>query len=118
MNGAAGWRRCSRFLIPATFHSPPFSAASTAFVSASLCSSIFLPPCSISFALNGNSFSNGVRRAVIDQYLAEGIAIHYLFYPRSGPNTESFFKAEQVWCSADRRQDPIAFQPPYQHPSS
>src|SRR5439155_1629830 len=25
------------------------------------------------------------------------------FYPRSGPNTESFTKAEQVWCSADRR---------------
>lgn len=40
----------------------------------------------------------------IDQYNAEGIAIRYLFYPRSGPNTESFAKAEQVWCSADRKE--------------
>lgn len=39
----------------------------------------------------------------IDQYEAEGIAIRYMFYPRSGPNTESFSKAEQVWCSVDRK---------------
>lgn len=37
------------------------------------------------------------------QYNAEGIAIRYLFYPRSGPRTESFYKAEEVWCSADRQ---------------
>lgn len=39
----------------------------------------------------------------IDDYLARGITIRYLFYPRSGPNTESFRKAEAVWCSNDRK---------------
>jgi thiol:disulfide interchange protein DsbC len=36
-------------------------------------------------------------------YNAKGIAIRYVFYPRSGPDTESFRKAEAVWCSADRK---------------
>lgn len=31
-----------------------------------------------------------------------GIAVRYLMYPRSGPDTESWKKAEAVWCSADR----------------
>jgi thiol:disulfide interchange protein DsbC len=31
-----------------------------------------------------------------------GIKVRYLFYPRSGPNTESWEKAEQVWCSSNR----------------
>jgi len=31
-----------------------------------------------------------------------GIEVHYLFYPRTGPNTESWSKAEKVWCSGDR----------------
>ena len=35
-------------------------------------------------------------------YNAQGIAVHYLFWPRSGPNTESWTRAEAVWCSADR----------------
>jgi thiol:disulfide interchange protein DsbC len=39
----------------------------------------------------------------IGEYEASGIGIRYMFYPRSGPNTESFTKAEQVWCSADRK---------------
>ncbi|WKZ13625.1 MAG: DsbC family protein [Gammaproteobacteria bacterium] len=38
----------------------------------------------------------------IDQYLAQGIRVRYLFFPRSGPNTESWAKAEAVWCSPDR----------------
>lgn len=38
----------------------------------------------------------------IDQYLAQGIRVRYLFFPRSGPNTESWTKAEKVWCSEDR----------------
>lgn len=38
----------------------------------------------------------------MDQYLAQGIRVRYLFFPRSGPNTESWSKAETVWCSADR----------------
>jgi thiol:disulfide interchange protein DsbC len=32
-----------------------------------------------------------------------GIRVRYVFYPRTGPNTESWAKAEQVWCSADRK---------------
>ena len=29
--------------------------------------------------------------------------MRYLFVPRSGPETPSYFKAEQVWCAADRK---------------
>lgn len=36
-------------------------------------------------------------------YNAEGIAVRYLMYPRSGPNTRSWEKAEEVWCADDRR---------------
>ncbi len=32
-----------------------------------------------------------------------GIRVRYLMFPRSGPDTESWAKAEAVWCSADRR---------------
>ncbi len=39
----------------------------------------------------------------MDQYLAEGITIQYLFYPRAGLNSESYEKAVAVWCSDDRR---------------
>jgi len=35
-------------------------------------------------------------------YNDAGITVHYLFYPRSGPNTPSFKKAEAVWCSGNR----------------
>jgi thiol:disulfide interchange protein DsbC len=38
----------------------------------------------------------------IEQYLAEGIRVRYLFFPRSGPDSEGWSKAEKVWCSADR----------------
>jgi len=31
-----------------------------------------------------------------------GVRVRYMFYPRTGPNTESWKKAEIVWCSADR----------------
>jgi thiol:disulfide interchange protein DsbC len=31
-----------------------------------------------------------------------GVRVRYLFYPRTGPDTESWKKAEAVWCSADR----------------
>lgn len=33
-----------------------------------------------------------------------GITVRYLFFPRSGPNTESYYKAQSVWCADDRRQ--------------
>jgi thiol:disulfide interchange protein DsbC len=32
-----------------------------------------------------------------------GVRVRYMLYPRTGPGTESWRKAEQVWCSADRR---------------
>jgi thiol:disulfide interchange protein DsbC len=32
-----------------------------------------------------------------------GIRVRYLMFPRSGPGTESWRKAEGVWCSPDRR---------------
>jgi thiol:disulfide interchange protein DsbC len=31
-----------------------------------------------------------------------GVRVRYMFFPRSGPNTESWKKAEVVWCSANR----------------
>lgn len=33
-----------------------------------------------------------------------GIRVRYMFFPRTGPNTESWRKAEVVWCSADRNE--------------
>lgn len=38
----------------------------------------------------------------IDKVTALGIEVHYLFYPRTGPNTDSWSKAERVWCAQDR----------------
>ena len=38
----------------------------------------------------------------IDQYLAEGITVRYLFYPRAGKGSESYTKAISVWCADDR----------------
>jgi thiol:disulfide interchange protein DsbC len=37
----------------------------------------------------------------IDKVTALGIEVHYLFFPRTGPNTESWTKADHVWCAAD-----------------
>lgn len=42
--------------------------------------------------------------AGIDDYLDAGITVRYLFYPRSGPNTDSYFKAISVWCATDRNE--------------
>jgi thiol:disulfide interchange protein DsbC len=33
-----------------------------------------------------------------------GVKVRYLAYPRTGPNTESWAKMEQVFCSKDRKQ--------------
>jgi thiol:disulfide interchange protein DsbC len=33
-----------------------------------------------------------------------GVRVRYMFFPRTGPNTESWRKAEAVWCSADRNE--------------
>jgi thiol:disulfide interchange protein DsbC len=32
-----------------------------------------------------------------------GVRVRYMMFPRTGPGTESWKKAEQVWCAADRR---------------
>jgi len=40
----------------------------------------------------------------LDQYMAQGITIRYLFYPRAGKGSESYQKAITVWCSADRNK--------------
>jgi len=40
----------------------------------------------------------------VAEYNKLGIRVRYLFYPRSGPDTESWAKADAVWCAADRNQ--------------
>lgn len=40
----------------------------------------------------------------IDQYLAQGITVRYLFYPRAGKSSESYSKAVAVWCADDRQK--------------
>jgi thiol:disulfide interchange protein DsbC len=32
-----------------------------------------------------------------------GVRVRYMFYPRTGPNTASWKKAEEVWCADDRK---------------
>ena len=39
----------------------------------------------------------------IKQINDEGIRVRYVFYPRFGPGSESWAKAEAVWCSEDRQ---------------
>jgi thiol:disulfide interchange protein DsbC len=38
----------------------------------------------------------------INEYNRLGIRVRYLFFPRSGPDTDSWHKAETVWCSSNR----------------
>ena len=38
----------------------------------------------------------------IDEYLAHGIEVRYLLYPRNGPASRAWNTSEDVWCSADR----------------
>lgn len=38
----------------------------------------------------------------IAQYNKLGIRVRYMFFPRTGPDTPSWAKAESVWCSKDR----------------
>jgi thiol:disulfide interchange protein DsbC len=40
----------------------------------------------------------------IADYNRLGIRVRYLFFPRTGPGTESWAKAERVWCSTDRKE--------------
>ena len=38
----------------------------------------------------------------IDQYMANGIAVRYLLYPRGGPASAAWNTSEAVWCATDR----------------
>ena len=39
----------------------------------------------------------------VGQFNEQSIRVNYLFYPRHGPGSESWAKAEAVWCSADQQ---------------
>lgn len=39
----------------------------------------------------------------IEDYLAHGIQVRYLMYPRNGPTSPTWNTAEDVWCSSDRQ---------------
>ena len=38
----------------------------------------------------------------IEDYNERGFKVRYIFFPRSGPQTASWAKAENVWCAEDR----------------
>jgi thiol:disulfide interchange protein DsbC len=40
----------------------------------------------------------------IAEYNRLGIRVRYLMYPRTGPDTESWAKAESIWCTADHNK--------------
>lgn len=42
--------------------------------------------------------------AQIDDYMDQGIEIRYFLYPRNGPTSPSWAKAENVWCADDRNK--------------
>lgn len=42
--------------------------------------------------------------AEIDQYLAQGITVRYMFFPRAGKGSDSYTKAVSVWCAADQQK--------------
>lgn len=47
-------------------------------------------------------YCRALHRQIAD-YNALGVRVRYVSFPRTGPNTQSWTKAEQVWCSADRQ---------------
>jgi len=38
----------------------------------------------------------------IDEYMAQGIQVRYMLYPRGGPASRSWNTSEDVWCASDR----------------
>jgi thiol:disulfide interchange protein DsbC len=40
--------------------------------------------------------------AEIDEYMAAGIEVRYMLYPRNGPTSASWNTSENVWCARDR----------------
>ena len=51
----------------------------------------------------------------IAEYNRLGIRVRYLFFPRSGPDTESWHKAEAVWCASNRNDALTARQERREH---
>lgn len=39
----------------------------------------------------------------IEEYMAKGIEVRYLMYPRNGPASRAWSTMENVWCAADRQ---------------
>lgn len=39
----------------------------------------------------------------IAEYNRLGVRVRYMFYPRTGPGTDSWHKAESVWCATNRQ---------------
>lgn len=39
----------------------------------------------------------------IEDYMAQGIEVRYLLYPRNGPASRAWNTAEDVWCATDRQ---------------
>jgi len=40
----------------------------------------------------------------MDQLNELGVEVRYLFYPRQGPGSDSWSKADNVWCAKDRQE--------------
>jgi thiol:disulfide interchange protein DsbC len=40
----------------------------------------------------------------INEYMAAGIEVRYMLYPRNGPASKSWKTAEEVWCARDRNK--------------
>lgn len=40
----------------------------------------------------------------IDEYLAHGIEVRYMLYPRNGPASQSWNTSEEIWCATDRNK--------------
>lgn len=40
----------------------------------------------------------------IDAYLEQGIAVHYVLYPRNGPASKTWKTSQDVWCADNRGQ--------------
>ena len=40
----------------------------------------------------------------IDEYLAHGIEVRYMLYPRYGPASQSWNTSEEIWCATDRNK--------------
>jgi thiol:disulfide interchange protein DsbC len=67
---------------------------------------VFSPPAPTSTITVFTDIDCGYCRKLhkqIADYNAKGIKVRYMFFPRSGPGTDSWTKAEQVACAADRR---------------